>query len=71
MNVLPIYLDSSGQWICPSLPKGEAVTWISIQKSAHHLYCGIQKTEVGSAGLMVPLKLINEQELKTLLDLTL
>ena len=71
MCVLPIYLDDSGQWICPSLPVGENVTCISIQKSAHRLYCGIQKTEVGRSGLLVPLKEVNEQELKNLLDLTL
>lgn len=71
MSVLPIYLDDSGQWICPSLPVGETITCISIQKSAQHLYCGIQKTEVGRLGLCVPLKEVNEQELKILLDLTL
>jgi hypothetical protein len=71
MTVLPVYADSCGQWICLSLPLGETVTCISIQKSARHLYCGIQKTEVGRLGLRIPLKEINEQELKILLDLTL
>lgn len=71
MSVLPIYLDDAGQWICPSLPVGEAVTCISIQKSMNHLYCGIEKTQVGRSGLIVPLKEINEQELKILLDFTL
>lgn len=71
MCVLPIYLDDSGQWICPSLPVGETITCISIQKSAQRLYCGIRKTEVGRSCLTVPLTEINEQELKILLDLTL
>jgi len=71
MSVLPIYLDDSGHWICTSLPLGEIITCISIQKSVHHLYFGIQKTEVGRLGLIVPLKEIKEQELKILLDLTL
>ena len=71
MSILPVYLDDSGQWICPSLPIGENITCISIQKSAQHLYCGIQKTQIGRSGLMIPLKEINEQELKNLLDLTL
>lgn len=71
MSVLPIYLDDSGQWVCPSLPVGETITCISIQKSAHRLYCGIHKTEVGRSGLIVVLNEVNEQELKILLDLTL
>ncbi len=71
MTVLPVYPDSSGQWVCPSLPVGETITCISIQKSSHRLYCGIQKTQVGRSGLLVQLKEINEQELKILLDLTL
>lgn len=71
MSVLPVYPDATGQWICPSLPVGETITCISIQKSAHRLYCGIQKSEVGRSGLLVQLKEINEQELKILLDLTL
>jgi hypothetical protein len=51
MIVLPVYPDNSGQWVCPSLPLGETVTCISIQKSTQHLYCGIQKTEVGRSDL--------------------
>lgn len=71
MSVLPMYLAENGQWICNSLPVGEHVTCISIQKSEHKLYWGILKTEVGRSRLEIPLKEIKESELKVLLELSL
>jgi hypothetical protein len=71
MTVLPVYPDSSGQWVCPSLPVGEAVTCISIQKSTQHLIVEFRKPKLGDPDLMILLKEINEQQLKILLDLTL
>jgi hypothetical protein len=71
MSVLLIHLDEFGQWICPSLPVGEIVTCISIQKSDQHLYYGIQKTKVGNSSLLISLKEVKEEELIFLLELNL
>ncbi len=71
MSVLPVYADSLGHWVCPSLPLGEAITCISIQKSKNRLYYGSRKTHVGDWALSIPLNEITEQELKIILALSL
>jgi len=71
MSVIPIYKDASGQWVCPNLPLGEAITCISIQKSGNKLYYGSRKTHVGNWVLTVSLQEIKKQELEKVLELTL
>jgi hypothetical protein len=71
MSILPVYADSLGHWVCPSLPLGEAITCVSIQKSKHHLYYGLRKTHVGDWALSIPLNEITEQDLKIILALSL
>jgi hypothetical protein len=71
MCVLPMELDTFGQWICTSLPVGECVTCISIQKTDQHLYYGIQQTCIGNSNLFVLLKEVKEAELMLLLKLNL
>ncbi|ABG60726.1 hypothetical protein CHU_3493 [Cytophaga hutchinsonii ATCC 33406] len=72
MSIIPLENDLSGQWVCPNLPIGAAVTCISIQKTDTHLYYGSKKTRVGDReSSIIPLNEIKEADLIKLLDLSL
>lgn len=71
MSIIPLEY-ASGQWICPNLPIGVAVTCISIQKSGTRLYYGSKKIQIGDwESSVILLKEINGQDLLNLLQLSL